>query len=908
MSIIVPSSGRSPNSILLLGKSPGEEEAEKLRPFVGWSGREQDRLLARHNLSTKPWRLANIVPEYDPINSNPTPDQIEYWTPRTIQEIRECNPRLIVAIGQFATRWLLGEDADLSTVHGLPHYPGAFDPSLSPRCPPDCIVLPIYLTTLGLHDVGAKSAIAWDYGQVANTVRLILSRKPVEIRSDEWKGRETYLDVSGRELVKLLESFVVVDRKDDCNEYGFPSIGLDTEGTPEDPFSIQISPSPGDGFLLRADRPDFHLAIDYLQSYIARPGVSVIIHNAMYDLEMCRVMGLDLSSAQIFDTMYAAYLTRIEAYDIGEGSRRRRSRQGLKPLAWRWCSMQMVSHDETVGILGTERQIDYLHQIAETDYLAYPRPDERIIEENDGTARLYRPQPIQSRARKILADIESCKLDKNGNPPDPVKRWYQIDKELRRPVEKDLGNIPHGSMRALYDRDPSAAIRYSARDADAALRLSTRLQPELSRNGLTQLMTDGMEILHVFEEMQSNGMPASRKYFEDLYTELTSEMRRLQSLISNRYYDGDPFNPGSSDYVASLMRRRGLYGMKRTPTGKVSTGKKSIEHLRYTDDAMKLVFEWREIEHVRDAFCSVILDTIPEDQDYCDVRCQILNTRTATRRLASRDPNLLAIPVRTDIGRRIREGFRFPDDSDEVLGSWDLQQVEMRVAAHESEDPTLCQLFIDERDIHTETASKIFKVPPSEVDRFRHRIPAKNAGFGTIYGLSGSGLLDQLRMNGAEGWTEQSCDKLIRDWFTLYPGMKEYIDRTSYDLKRSPNALVRDSWGMPRYLPAIWSDDRKESAEAGRHAVSHKIQGTAQGLIQKSIIWLRPIIRDMQLSGLNVKWRLQVHDEIILSFDRELWDMLNDLVIDALTNHCGMELRVPVKAEGAMGKSWNLLK
>lgn len=900
MSIIVPPFGRSPNPILLIGEAPGEEESRQLRPFVGRSGQEQERYLSRHNLSTRPWRLTNIISEYTEGNPDPTQDQIDYWTPHLVDEIHSCNPRLIIAVGRFAARWFLGESTELETVHGLPHRPGAFDPTLSVRCPDHTIILPIYHPALGFYDVNSRAAIAWDYGQVANTVRLILSRKPVEIRSDEWEGRETYLDVSGSHLISLLESTV--------NDLGYyPWIGIDTEGTPEDPFSIQISPLYGTGYLLRVDREDFHSATSYLQSYITQPGVSVVIHNAMYDLEMCRVMGLDLSSAQIFDTMYAAYLTRIEAYDVGEGSRRRRSRQGLKPLAWRWCGMQMVSHDETVGILGTERQIDYLRQITEMDYR---KPDERIIEENDGTARLYRPQPIQSRAKKILSDIESGKIDKNGNPPDPVKRWYQIDKELRRPVEKDLGNIPHGSMRALYDRDPSAAIRYSARDADAALRLSSRLQPELSRNGLTQLMTDGMEILHVFEEMQSNGMPASRKYFEDLYTELTSEMRRLQSLISNRYYDGDPFNPGSSDYVASLMRRRGLYGMKRTPTGKVSTGKKSIEHLRYTDEAMKLVFEWREIEHVRDAFCSVILDAIPEDQDYCVVRCQILNTRTATRRLASRDPNLLAIPVRTDIGRRIREGFCLPPDSDEVLGSWDLSQVEMRIAAHLSGDETLCDLFCQDRDIHDETAVRFFKLPMEVIksNKFKYRVPTKNALYGTVYGLQDEGLLDQLRMNGAEGWTKQSCGKLIRSIFEMYPGLAKYIKDASSELVKTKDARITDHWGMPRYLPAIWSSDYKESAEAGRHAVSHKIQGTAQGLIQKSIIWLRPIIRDMQLSGLNVKWRLQVHDEIILSFDRELWDMLNDLVIDALTNHCGMELRVPVKAEGAMGKSWNLLK
>ncbi len=421
------------------------------------------------------------------------------------------------------------------------------------------------------------------------------------------------------------------------------------------------------------------------------------------------------------------------------------------------------------------------------------------------------------------------------------------------------------------------------------------------------LMQDGMAILPIFEEMQATGMTASRVAFEELNAHCETVMHRCRTQLSNRYYNSKPFNPASPPQVRSLMRRRSLQGEKRTPTGEISTAKKSVEHLRYEDDAMALVMEWREHQKVRDTFCRPVLARIPMDQDIYPVRCQIKPTRVTTRRLAAANPNLLQMPIRSEIGRRVRECYVAPKG--QLYGGWDFSQIEMRVMAHESRDKLLCKMFNEGRDIHTETAAKVFHLDIDDVDKMKHRLPSKNAGFGLLYGIGGKGLYELLRSLGAsKGWTIRKCERLINDWLTVHSGVKQYILDEIQRLAGTVNGEVRDHWGMPRYLPGIHSPDRMVQSEAGRMAVSHKIQGGAQGMIQKSMIWLAPMIKAMQDAGEKVHWCLQVHDEIILRFDEGLKDELHELVMEALTVHGGWGLRVPVEADGKTAKTWGGLK
>lgn len=866
---VVLGAGRLPNPVLLVGEAPGKDEAKRGRPFVGKAGREQEWYLRRHRLSSSLWYKTNVVKEYRKGNPDPTPSQIREWSPVLESEIAECRPDLIVAVGRFAARWFLGDSVDLEMVHGLPHRAGAFDPSRSGRAG-SAIVLPIYHPALGFYDNDARSIIDWDYQQVAAVIEKIGRGETVEVVEDTTRER-LYLDVSGKEFSAIVDSL--------------PSdtvLGLDTEGSPDNPWCLQISDREGCGYALRYSRPDFDLGISALRR-IADRGALFVIHNAMFDLEMCRRMGLDLFHARVWDSMYAAYLLRIEP-------------QGLKPLAWRWCGMRMRQYFDVVGDAGAEKQVDYLCEVVSR---IWPKPEPRAVLSNDGTAKMYTPWSIERRARKILEDWGG-----DSEETDIGSRWASLDQDLKEIVEREIGPMPVGT---LEDVPLTESIDYSVRDSDAARRLYFRLSEKLEELDLTRTMNDCMEVLPVFEEMQSTGMSASRSYFESLHNEMTEEFHKYVSRLSHNFFDDRPFNPNSRPQVATLLRRRGLQAAKRTPSGDVSTSKSSIEHLRYTDEAISLVFDARERAHIRDSFCQPVLDrTDPDGPDIQPVRCKIKTTRTATRRLATTDPNLLAIPVRSSLGRRVREGYQCGEG--EVYGAWDLSQVEMRFMAHESKDERLCSAFREGRDIHSETVSTIFGIPLEEVDKedIETRIPAKTAGFGVLYGIQGEGLLAQLRTLGLEEWDVERCEGLIEGWLDTYPGVRDYIHRTKKEVEKV--GWVRDHWGMYRHLPGIWSDEGKIRAEAGRIAVSHRIQGGAQGMIQRSMAWLKPIIRSMQEGGLNVHWCLQIHDEIVMRFSEELWEVLNPLVVEALTEHCGVELRVPVKAEGHMAKTWGGLK
>lgn len=860
----VPSAGKTPNRVLLVGEAPGKDEAHKGAPFVGRAGQEQEWYLNRRGLSARSWRRTNVVPIYTEGNPDPTPAQVRKWTPHLEAEIDECNPALVVAVGRHSVRWFLGDDVDMEAVHGIPH-PSARTPA---------VVLPIYHPAAGFYNNDLKAVIDWDYQQVADTLHRIDNGRPVAVRHENPGGDYRY--VSGEELVLALPDTDV--------------LGIDTEGYAHKPWSIQVAWSLGEAVCLRADDPSLVAGIHALQQAIDY-GALLVIHNAMHDIGVMRALGLDLSRARIWDSMYAAYLLRLEP-------------QGLKPLAWRWCGMKMQSYKETVGHAGRDRCVEYLGRVLERDW---PAPEPRAIINNDGSTRVYRPQPISRRVEGILVDVYSGKVNKDGEPTDPYARWQDVDAELREMVEEELGSMTEGD---LSDIDPEVACRYACRDADAVLRLYAALRPVLEKEGLNGLMEHGMEVLPIFEEMQRTGMPASRRHFSELADRMTHEMGRIGERISREYYGGKAFNPGSNTQVGSLMRRRGLTGTKRTSTGLVSTSKPSIEYLRYKDPAIADVFEWRERQHVRDAFCRPLIARVPADVDAFVARCQILPTRVHTRRLATKNPNLLAMPVRTELGRMVRDGFRnIPGHGDGMtLGSWDLSQIEMRVMAHESQDPLLVKVFNEGLDIHNDTAARIFRIDPSEVDKYKHRIPAKNAGFGTLYGIGGHGLWIQLKMQKGIGdyWTPESCQALIDDWLKLYGGVADYINRTQRDVRRT--GIVRDSWGMPRYLPGIWSNDPKTQAEAARIAVNHKIQGGAQGMIQRSMVWLAPRIEEWQRAGRHVHWCLLLHDELIFWFQEDLWDELDDLVLEALTRHHGLDISVPVEAEGRCDKSWAGLK
>ena len=897
--IIVNGAGTKPCRWMIVGERPGRTESITGVPFTGVSGDEQDLFLSRNSLHRSQFYITNLVKDYLDGDPDPNRSDIERWSPVLEEEIRDVRPVFIITTGRYATRWFLG-DVDMDAVHGTPH--------LSPRAP-GAVVVPVYHPAYGLYDPDAKGIVYWDYTQAARILRGKIPATPV--RDDITNPR--YEEITDERRFRH-----------ECE--GQSIIAIDTEGDPSNPWSLQFSFNPGTGHVLRTANPLFRTIASQLATYINRERPLVVVHNTMYDLEMLRVMGVNLRSARLYDTMVAAYLLRLEP-------------QSLKQLARRHCGMSMSEYWEVIGNAADEKRSDYLWSILEHNW---PPPEPRIIVENDLTTRVYKPQSIERRVEQILLDWDTARENRDQGYGfkvkhdakeefDVAKRFKGIDSMLRGSIEAEMGPFPGAT---LDDIPLERAIRYSGRDPDATLRVYHRIAPMVSTAGLDDRMGLIMSNLPSIEEMQSTGLLASRPHFEALVERMNSEMESLCSKLSTKFNDGQPINPNSGPQIVELMQRRGLKGLKKSKkTRKMSTSKKSIEHLRFEDEAIGIVEDWRERGKTRDSFGLPILDRISPGTDVAPIRCNIRVTRVSSSRLSATDPPLLAIPVRHQLGLDVRRGFVAPtaenlvryygvaetDATDCYLGTWDMSQIEMRVMAHLSGDPFLCKLFHERRDIHAETAIKIFGladirewnekkgeyVYPS-VHKMEHRNPTKRAGFGVITGIQGLGLLDQLRMMGCEGWDEEMCDELIADWFKVYPGVDKFLAECRSACRS--RGYVRDMGGMYRYLPGIWSRDSRIAAEAGRQSHSHIIQGSAQWMIQRAMSWLGPQISALrESSGLFVRWLLQVHDELIFAFAKPLQPIMHDLVMEALTQHSYL-LCVPVEANGAYALTWGDLE
>lgn len=925
----VPASGPSPNRVLVVGKAPASEEIRHMRPMVGRAGKEHQAYCRRFNLSPFSFRTTNLCRVFVAPDQRLTPLQIAEWSHDLMQEIHQTRPQLIVAIGADPVRFFLGNGADIKTVHGIPHRllclkdgTEAVHPDLFPD--PDVCIMPVIQPAAGFHSPDTRAWINWDYSQVAEMLDLINRGQPIPYRHDPYAGTEEYLDVTGVEFRHhLLRDGIP------------PVIGIDTEGTPRDRFSLQVCIRPGQAFMLRYDQPDLHAGIEAL-SECARLGSIFTGHNlGMYDLELLRQNPhpLDLYHAHCHDTLFDAYLFNIEPL-------------GLKPNAWRHLGMKMKSHNETVGALGAGFQVDYLRQVIEhTKH--WPKPDPIWTLKNDGQWDIkWNPTPVHKRVQKILADIESGRYEKNEDEEDagdetgvetgesiqgeingtnPRKRWLAVKKDLPdmiKRVEREMGVMPVGTMRRLWEKDPDAARTYACMDADAHYRLYQPFIDRLEREGKTHLAQNYSANMHVYSLMQETGMPAKRSRLVALSDRMTERMLEIVTDISVIYNDGVPFNPKSSPQKGALLRKWGIEGTKDTKGGKVSYGKKSIEHYRFITDQMtpderfrrELVVKlllWGEHQHTRDMFCKPTLDRIPEDQEDCWVRGQILPWGTATRRSAMKRPNLLAQPKHSEFGKMIRACYEAPPGWSFVES--DLSSIEVCVMADRSRDPGLASALNGSIKFHRVTASKLFDIPPDRVDDIQYTL-AKRVIFGLFFGQTGKGLKEQLWMQGLTHFTEEMCQGYIDTVkYKVYPGIGRYEEQVAQELRgaqKSPNlsGSIRSMSGMERLLPGIHSTDRGVANEAVRHGLSQRVQGGAQDLLQNSISHLSrhgyPSLWEM---GVDVRPLLTVHDSLLHLVPEEWVGLVQEVVEDALTEHCGFRLVVPVKAESKVAKTWGEL-
>lgn len=506
---------------------------------------------------------------------------------------------------------------------------------------------------------------------------------------------------------------------------------------------------------------------------------------------------------------------------------------------------------------------------------------------------------LSRRVQGILRDIGKEDFD-------PQARWKGLIKDFQKDGRVEeleflydaIGAMPEAT---LDDIDQDKALYYSARDADATLRIDPHLDARIDAMGLRECYEMDLAVVPMVERMQSNGLPANKDYFVKLGEEFTPMMAgKVEDIFKAT---GKRINPGSGDQVAELLFKTLRLPSKKLTKGgaRGSTDDKVLEGLRATHPVPGLICDYRELAKLRDTYCVALPRYISSDGR---IRPNLRITRVSSGRLSSSDPNLLGIPTRTTLGKRIRTGFVAPPGC--VLGSWDLDQIEMRVAAHESADPVMCDLFSRGVDIHRATAGMIWGVKPEEVTTAQ-RTSAKNVGFGVLFGISEKGLLVQMHARGQNWWTEDMCREVIKDWFKIYKGVASAVEGAKAETRR--HGYVRDMWGRIRYLPGVHSDIPSIRAEAERQAFNHKIQAGAQGIIKRAMAeiweWLRHYWRKYTH---RVEPLLQIHDELMkeVAAREDTMQMVNEAVIKRLTTTT--ILRVPVKAKGAYAKDWGSLK
>jgi len=422
-------------------------------------------------------------------------------------------------------------------------------------------------------------------------------------------------------------------------------------------------------------------------------------------------------------------------------------------------------------------------------------------------------------------------------------------------------------------------------EADVTFRLREALDKELRSEELWSLFKDvEMPLVPLLAEMEMNGVLLDRQLLNEMSAGLATDMLRLEMEIFSAV--GHQFNINSPQQLSGV-----LYGDLKLDKGRktksgYSTDASALEELKGIHPVIEHILQYRQVSKLK----STYTDTLPAmiNPKTGRVHTSFNQTGTTTGRLSSSEPNLQNLPVRGDLGGKIRQSIiAQPGWS---LLSADYSQIDLRALAHLSQDAELIATFLRDEDIHTHTASEVFAVPDDKVTAEMRRV-AKTINFGVIYGMSGYGLekATDLSRGGAE--------MFITRYFQRYPGVKTYIENTKK--KALEQGYVQTVLGRRRYIPEIKSPNRIAREAAERMAINMPVQGTSADIIKIAMIDLH---RQMQQQGMKAFTTLQVHDELIFEVPPDEIEALRTLVEKVMPN--AMKLVVPLKIDIKTGKNW----
>ena len=454
------------------------------------------------------------------------------------------------------------------------------------------------------------------------------------------------------------------------------------------------------------------------------------------------------------------------------------------------------------------------------------------------------------------------------------------------PIESLIG--PKGDEQLDMSGVPVEKVaEYAAEDADVTLSLHRELESRVREAGAWRAYSEAENpLVPVLADMEDAGIRldagALAEYGRKLGAELTEDVARIFELA------GGSFNIDSPQQLAQvLFSKLGLPPAVKTSSGRPSTSEEVLQGLRTAHPIVPLVLDYRALSKLKSTYA----DKLPTRIDPRDgrVHTTFQQATAETGRLASDNPNLQNIPIRTDRGKPIRAAFLAADSHHRLLSA-DYSQIELRVMAALSEDEAMLAAFRAGQDIHAATAARVYGIDPADVTR-EQRSHCKQVSFGIIYGISAFGLAQRL------GISRSRADDLIKAYFETFPGIEKFIGETISLARRTGFATTL--LGRRRPLPDISSRNGTIRAAAERVAVNTPVQGTAADLVKLAMVAVHSALRARKLRSRMV---LQVHDELVLDCPEDEVPEVSALVREAMEN--AMSLAVPLKVDIGVGDNW----
>jgi len=443
-------------------------------------------------------------------------------------------------------------------------------------------------------------------------------------------------------------------------------------------------------------------------------------------------------------------------------------------------------------------------------------------------------------------------------------------------------------MEYLAQHGMEQLAEYACEDADITLQLADLLIPKLKEAQLDKVYTDiEAPLLPVLVTMENEGIAIDLPSLEIIAESLQKRIDTLASVI--RETAGREFNLNSPKQLGEILfeEMQLIEKPKKTKTGQYKTDEQTLSNLANDHQIVADILEYRESAKLKNTYVDALPKHISPATDR--IHSSFHQLLTSTGRLASSDPNIQNIPIRTEAGREIRKAF-VPRNEDYTLLAADYSQIELRIMAALSEDKAMIDAFTKDIDIHTVTASKVHHVTLDEVTSDMRRT-AKMVNFGIIYGISAFGLSQRL------GIPRKEASAIIDAYFEQYPSIAAFMEKTITEA--TEKGFVETLGGRRRYFPELQSSNKMIKSNAERAAINTPIQGTAADMIKLAMVQIDSLLENYKTSML-----LQVHDELVFDLHKEEEEELTPKIIDLMQNALPLPHGIPAKVEIGTGSNW----